>query len=247
MSKVEEHKKHLLSNSDQELYLRENSCLPGPRSNLELLYAFIEVSEIAFTKHLLQKPFSILPENNPEEFVQCCAVASLGKHILNGNDEFIFRLKEFACDSRWRIRESAAMALQHIGKYNTENLIAVTAGWEKGSHYLQRALAAGLCEPQILKSTELKEYALNSLETITKALPVNNNPSSVEYKALIKGLSYCWSVAIVAYPEKGKPLFEELTNLNNKDVKKIIKENLKKNRLIKSHPMWVEQMLAHIA
>lgn len=247
MSKREDYKKQLTTHPDQELFLKENSCLPGPRANLELLYAFMDVSEIAFTQYLINKEYSPVPENDPDEFVQCCAVASLGKHILKGNDDFILLLKDYACDSRWRIRESVAMALQHIGKYNFARLKKVTEGWEHGSCYLQRALAAGLCEPAILKSKDIKEYTLNALETITKDLPANKNQPSSEYKALVKGLCYCWSVAIVACPEKGKPLFEELTTANNKDVKKIIKENLKKNRLIKSDSLWVERMLALLA
>lgn len=57
--------------------------------------------------------------------------------------------------------------------------------------------------------------------------------------ALRKAFGYCWSVAIVAFPEEGKKSFEKLLPAKNKHVLWIVKENLKKHRLMKMDGEWV--------
>ncbi len=242
MQKITEYQKALSKEANQEQYLLANSCLPGPRSNLELLYAFIEVSEYDTVAKLLHKKYEELPVNVPEEFVQCCAVSALGKFILEGNDSLMAKLREYASDSRWRIRESVAMALQHIGKSDISKLIQTINGWDKGTNYEQRAVAAGLCEPANLKSEEIKDFTLKSLKTITDRLTSNPEPGSESFKTLVQALCYCWSVAIVASPEKGKLLFEKIAASENKVLRKIVRENLKKNRLIKMDKAWADKI-----
>ena len=55
-----------------------------------------------------------------------------------------------------------------------------------------------------------------------------------------KTLAYGWSVAIVHAPTNGKKAFEKLLETESKHIKWIIKENLKKNRLIKMDTAWVK-------
>ena len=59
---------------------------------------------------------------------------------------------------------------------------------------------------------------------------------------LRKGLAYGWSVAIVAHPALGKALFEQWLASPDKDILFIIKENLKKNRLLKMDPTWTKEL-----
>jgi hypothetical protein len=54
-------------------------------------------------------------------------------------------------------------------------------------------------------------------------------------------LGYCWSVAVAALPETGKPLMEKWLVSTNKDIQWIMQENLKKNRLSKVDPEWVRK------
>jgi hypothetical protein len=243
MAKLDDYKKALLNHPDQEQYLKENSCLPGPRSNLELLYAFIEISDFAFVDAILKRKQEVLPVNNPEEFVSCCAVAACGKHILEGKNGLIAVLRVFASDERWRIRESVAMALQHIGKTSFERMKTVSLGWERGNYYEQRAIAAGFCEPVLLKSSEIIDHTLYVLQIITLNISKNPDTTSSSYKTLVQALCYCWSVAIISDWSKGRPAFEKLYEfITNPDIKKIIRENLKKNRLIKLDKEWVNSM-----
>lgn len=242
MKKTTEYQKALSQQPDQEQYLLANSCLPGPRSNLELLYAFIEVSDINTVLKFLKKHYPNPPVNIPEEFVQCCAVSALGKFIQAGDDSLIEKLRGYASDNRWRIRESVAMALQHIGKYNLPKLMQIIEEWYLGNNYEQRAVAAGLCEPVILKTDEINNFTLRILKSITTGLETRSEPSNESFKTLVQSLCYCWSVAIAASPDKGKQFFEEMAASENKNIRKIVKENLKKNRLIKMDKAWVEEI-----
>jgi hypothetical protein len=58
---------------------------------------------------------------------------------------------------------------------------------------------------------------------------------------LRKALGYCWSVAVVAHPDKGKPRFEFWLGDMDKDVRWIFRENLKKKRLIRFDDVWVSR------
>ena len=60
-----------------------------------------------------------------------------------------------------------------------------------------------------------------------------------EFQALKKGLGYCWSVAVAALPEEGKPRMENWLSSPDPDVAWIMSENLKKKRLEKMDPAWV--------
>ncbi len=56
-------------------------------------------------------------------------------------------------------------------------------------------------------------------------------------------MGYCWSVAVAALPDVGKPLLEKWLNIDNKDIIWMMKENLKKNRLIKMDADWVKEFV----
>ncbi len=109
----------------------------------------------------------------------------------------------------------------------------------RGNFLEQRALAAGICEPDLLLDPRHAELALQLLDQITQLLSGVENRKFDDFRTLRKGLGYCWSVAVAANPEFGKPAFEKLIELNDKDVHWILRENLKKNRLIKLDAEWV--------
>jgi hypothetical protein len=62
-----------------------------------------------------------------------------------------------------------------------------------------------------------------------------------DFIALRKGLGYCWSVAVAALPVEGKALMEKWLVKQDKDVQWIMRENLKKNRLIRMDAEWVQR------
>ncbi len=58
---------------------------------------------------------------------------------------------------------------------------------------------------------------------------------------LLRALAYCWSVAVAALPDAGKPLMEVWLASDDPDIRWIMRENLKKNRLVKMDAAWVAE------
>lgn len=246
MSKSDYYKSVLIALPQWEEYLMANSCLPGPRSNLELLYAFMDLAEWEQIYALLQYDrLYKLPQNNPQGFLVICAVAALGKICVNGDAEALRLLRSYTSDFRWRIREAVAMAIQHVVKMDIVLAETIANDWVDGNLLECRAIAAGLCEPPNLKTEKMQVLTLNALSRITHRLK-NVNNKEAGFKELRQALAYCWSVAVVANPGIGRPLFEALMEVDNKDIRWIVRENLKKNRIIKMDSAWVQQLKGRV-
>jgi hypothetical protein len=112
--------------------------------------------------------------------------------------------------------------------------------WSKGNWYEKRAAAAALAEPRLLKDAEQVTQVLQILEQITASMQKADVPNDDAFKVLRQGMSYCWSVVVAALPEAGKPMMEKWLDSPSKDVRWMMKENLKKNRLIKMDADWVK-------
>jgi hypothetical protein len=69
---------------------------------------------------------------------------------------------------------------------------------------------------------------------------------SDEFQALKKGMGYCWSVAVAALPGIGKPMMERWLGCDDKDIHWVMKENLKKNRLVKMDADWVKKCMTQV-
>lgn len=247
MGKKEEYIATLQTTRDWIPYLKANSNLPGPRGNLELAYAAAEAASIGQMEEMLAADGPDVPENSPEVFVVFCGIVAMGTLCILDDPEQFDRLKRYANDSRWRIREAVAMALQGIGKRNMRLLLNETHAWLDGSYCVLRAVAAGLCEPVLLKDEHVAAEVLDILDQIT--IHYQEGPASDRegYEVLKKGLSYCWSVAAAANLPYGKRLMEKWISSGHTGVRKIIQENLKKNRLIRLEKDWVDECLIILA
>jgi hypothetical protein len=144
-----------------------------------------------------------------------------------------------ASDPRWRIREGVAMALQRLGEVDVDSLLQEMEKWSKGNLLEKRAAAAALCEPKLLREEKHTERVLRILDEITASIQGIEDRKSDEFKALRKGLGYCWSVALVAFPEEGRKMMERWFSSDDKDVLWIMKENLRKKRLTRMDAEWV--------
>jgi hypothetical protein len=242
MSRIEFYIEELSKVKDWKTYLLINSNLPGPRGNLELMQAFMETGSEEDFIPLLDYTPDKAPVNSPEEFLAFCGTVGLGKLISQGQYKYFDKLREQASDPRWRTREAVAWALQLIGKKDFGLLLENIDPWITGNDLEKRAVAAGLCEPVLLKNSQDSATVIEIIDRITRLSIINKNTRSEEFQVLRKGLGYCWSVAMAANPAKGKPAFEKLLNINDPDIRWIIKENLKKNRLLKMDPEWVADM-----
>ncbi|MFZ5643802.1 MAG: hypothetical protein ACOY46_09460 [Bacillota bacterium] len=242
MTKAEFYTKELKNLSEWDLYLKQNSGLPGPRANLELLQAVCDLGTEELFNRYIKYDESAAPVSSPEEFLSVCGVAGLGKLAAEGKERYYAVLGRYAADSRWRIREAVAIALQYAGDRDWDSLFKNVESWKQGNLLEQRALIAALCEPRLLKIRERAARVLEILDHVTKGVESITDRKRDSFAVLKKGLAYCWSVAAVEYPEKGKELIEKWAESSDKDIRWIIRENLKKNRLIKMDRQWVDEV-----
>ncbi len=242
MSKKEYYKQELKKLDHWDEYLLANSNLPGPRANLELMQAFIEAGdEATFLRYIEITPVQA-PVDSPGEFLAFCGTAGLGKLIVSGQAQYYETLRELAGDPRWRIREAVAWALQICSEHNLDLVIDNIIDWAKGSFLEQRAIVAGLSHPGCLEPVMNSIKVLAIVDYITRSIIEVENRQEEDFRILRKGLAYCWSVVISIHPEAGKPVFGDLLHLNDPDILWIMKENLKKNRLVKMDKEWVTRM-----
>ncbi len=110
----------------------------------------------------------------------------------------------------------------------------------------RRAAVAGPCEPELLGEPVHAERVLALLDRVTASLPEEDDRSSDAFKALRKGLGYCWSVAVAAHPEAGRPAMERWLDSGDPDVRWVMKENLKKKRLERADAAWVAEAMARV-
>jgi len=246
MGKRDEYRATLKTVAEWDAYLRRESGLPGPRGNLELAQAVADEGERSlFERYLLYGP-EAAPVNDPGEFLAFCGVVGMGRLAAEGDGDALARIRAMASDPRWRMREGVAMALQRVGDADMDLLIREMRGWAKGSLLERRAAAAALCEPRLLRRPEQARAALAIVDAITRTLRREKDRGAEEFLVLRKGLGYCWSVAVAAEPDEGKRLMEAWLDDPDKDIRWIMRENLKKNRLERIDARWVEKAMARL-
>ncbi len=244
MSKTEEYRRQLKDLTNWDAFLLEESGLPGPRGNLELAQVAADLGTREMFDHWRSFDAQVAPTNSPYEFLAVCGVIGLGRLVAEGQVEHLMALRASAADSRWRIREAVAMALQRVGDKNMGLLLREMRKWSRGNLLEKRAAAAALCEPRLLKNPRHVEQVLQILDEITSSVEKVANRSDPGFEALKKGLGYCWSVAVVADPSKGRELMQKWFSARDKDIRWIMKENLGKNRLLRFDPDWVKKSRA---
>ena len=220
-------------------YLTTNSGLPGPRANLELIQVAADLGTPAQFKRWITLPDDYLP---------VCGAVGLGRLLAEGDRTVLPTLRTLANDGRWRLREGVAMALQRWGDADMESLVVVMTTWTAGTWLEQRAAAAALCEPRLLKdNTFAARRTLQLLDQMTRQL--SQAPAAARkdeaFKTLRQGLAYCWSVAAAALPAEGLPALEAWLAQPqlDPDVSWLLQQNLQKHRLARLDPAWVQRWL----
>jgi hypothetical protein len=230
MGRAEQYRAALRRLPEWEAYLKKNSGLPGARANLELVEA---VGEEADAERLWRLSAS------SDEFLALCGTAGLGHLAVSDPVNVMPWLRELAADRRWRVREGVAIALQHMGRHSMPRLLAEMEKWSTDGPFVQRAAAAGLCEPSLLKEPEHIERVLRILDRLTKSLASTSARKGEDFRVLRQALGYCWAVAAAALPEAGRPLMEKWLRSPDKDVAWVMKSNLSKARIVALGPSWV--------
>ncbi len=246
-SAVETYRTHLRILDNWDDYLRQESRLPGPRANLELLAAVIEEGDRHRFKHLLALDAAFphrAPPNTPDEFLTVCAVAGLGKLVTQGESEWLPELRRNAADGRWRVREAAAIALQRWGDGDMDALVAEMAAWSRDGWLVQRAVVAALAEPRLLRDASHAPAVIAIFDAVTQstidaASSTRRNP---DYGVLRQALGYGWSVLVACRPDDARQPFERwlaaAERTRDKDLLWMARQNLKKNRLLVLDRVW---------
>jgi hypothetical protein len=239
----------------REAYLRAGSRLPGPRANLELLDAAVEVGDAA--EFAAWRAAGATGDgNDPATFVLVCGLVGLGRVAGAGvradRVAALDELREAARDPRWRVREGVAMALQRLGRADPDGLLAVALAWAtEDDPLLKRAAIAAMAEPALLDRPAMTAGLLEILDLATAAFagttPAGRRvPGAV---ALDKTLGYAWSVAVAADPSAGWPAFEQVVAAARTDpgLRRIVRENLAKKRLARLDPARVASLAAVVS
>jgi len=227
---------------DWDDFLLENSGLPGPRGNLELMMAVVQEGDKELFDRYLAYSEPLAPRNSPGEFLAMCGTVGYGRLIAEGHHQFLPILRISASDGRWRVREAAAIAYQIIGEHDFKMLLNEAIILKEGNPMEKRAAAAAICEPKLLKNANDADRVLKIMDDLTEWLADNVHLRKTdEYQVLRKGLAYGWSVVVAAFPREGKPSLEKWLENSSPDIRWVMKENLKKKRLLKIDPLWVEK------
>lgn len=203
-------------------YLGEHSGLPGPRANLPLATAAATAASEQVIDELLR---------DGGEYQTMCAAAALGRRAAEPQSEA--RARTLASDERWRVREGVAIGLQLLGDINPEAVPPIVLRWaDDPDPLVQRAAAAAICEPRLLRSPEAAAVAIEVCRRATRHLVAmaSQRRKQPDARTLRQALGYCWSVAIAADPAPGLIAFNSL-DTSDPDVAWIVNQNRRKKRL----------------
>jgi hypothetical protein len=243
MGRIDDYKRELTGATDRAAFLRLGSNLPGPRGNLELMYAAAATGSEAELREWIRLGFPDPEGEQPtDEFLAMCGIVGLGHLVAAGRDELVGELRGYAADRRWRVREAVAMALQAVGDVDVSRVLAIAADWLTDRPYVQRGAVAAVAEPRLLGEPSQACEAVDIIERATANLAALDDRRSDEVRTLRQALAYCWSVVVASTPEYGRKRVEFWSATTDKDVRWLLCENLKKNRLARLDPAWTAAM-----
>lgn len=215
-------------------FLSKHSNLPGARTNLGLLFEFIEGANEDEVEQCLAYADAFQP-NTPSEFILMCGVAAWIKNGAIKKELSNFDISIYSNHESWRVRESICIGFQRSKAFlSPEDMMQYLSALKKGTDLDKRTYIATLCEPILLVNYISPSIVLDDLFEITVECFNHNEKLSDDKKVLRKALGYCWSVAICADEANGQRIFEKLIPLSeSKHITWIVKENLSKNRMKK--------------
>lgn len=211
---------------------------------MELAQAAADLGDEArFTRWLAFGPAQA-PVNAPAMFLAVCGAVGLGRLVAEGKRKHLKTLRRLASDPRWRMREAVAMACQRFGEKDMDALLVELEKWSDGNPLEQRAVVAALCEPKLLRDAPVVKRVLQLLDRITRTYARDPDRKSEGHIALGKALGYGWSVAVAASPQAGKRAMEKWLKSDSPEVRRVMRENLSKDRLRRMDGEWTQRMKA---
>src|SRR5699024_12688328 len=128
---------------------------------------------------------------------------------------------------------SALVGRQPLAADAPAALAPIVLAWaDDPGPLVQRAAAAAVCEPRLLRTAEAAALAVEVCRCCTAGLlrvPALERRDR-DVHTLRQALGYCWSVAVAADPDPGLLAFRAL-DATDPDVAWILAQNLRKKRL----------------
>jgi hypothetical protein len=135
------------------------------------------------------------------------------------------------------MREAVPMSLTRLIFNRSRDTLQALETWTIDGSLLElRSVAAGVADPALLKDREIVTIALDLHKNIFKRVLETEVRKTENFRVLKKALGYTLSVVVKANPQPGFAYMVYLVNTQDRDVQWILKENLKKNRLVKNFP-----------
>lgn len=234
--------------------LVSSSGLPGPRLNLRLVEAFGAAVGVILDRRdtdvgrleTLLDGWAALPEpgDQPTIVLVCAAVAGYGWAAVSRPQwwpDEMTKLARAAADSRWRVREVVATAVQRILADDWDRTAAELTQWAADPNPLiVRAAAAAVAEPALLNgparhriATTIQRIAVGTLT----AVPGSSRRAD-PVRTLRQALGFTISVTTAASGDF--TLLKDLACSDDPDVLWIVRQNLRKARLRR----WPDQLAA---
>jgi hypothetical protein len=234
-------------------FLHDNSNLPGPRANLTLGFKLaLLVSNSWEKKRGYLKKCLERWKNSNDEYLLFCFYTSLGYILAEYPQEdkwALTLLHEGNYSKYWRARESVTFGLSKMLEKRPEFTIGLLKAWniKKETIILRNTLMA-LASPKLLALSkdirnELRDYIRLAMNQIKEAS--QQDKKKEDYKLLKKSLGFIISVAAV----EDQRLLDDMDSWIESGFKvwrTIIKQNLKKKRLMKKHPSESKKLITKL-
>lgn len=244
-------------------YLAAESSLAGPRTNQDLTEAFARaIREFAVADRedrrilwdLCVELACISPEDaptdDPHEFLSVCGVrgiAAMGPVSPGCVKAALRKLAESAEDPRWRVRDAVAIGLRDLLARHRDVTVSELNGWvEGGSWSAMQTVAAGVADADLLREPDLAEAALLLHRKIMIRVYTAGERESEDFQALRKTLGCTLSRVVAALPSSGFEYLQQVSTLDDQEIRWIVRENLKDNHLAGDYPETVRHIQAQI-
>lgn len=244
-------------------YLAAESSLAGPRTNQDLTEAFARaIREFAVADRedrrilwdLCVELACISPEDaptsEPHESLSVCGVrgiAAMGTISPGCVKAALRKLAESAEDPRWRIRGAVAIGLRDLLARHRDVTVSELNGWvEGGSWSAMQTVAAGIADADVLREPDLAEAALLLHRKIMIRVYTAGERESEDFQALRKTLGCTLSRVVAALPSSGFEYLQQVSTLDDQEIRWIVRENLKDNQLAGDYPETVRHIQAQI-
>ena len=252
MSRRADYRARLLAGETAEAIAATDSGLPGPRGNLELIAGIADVADAdALLTWAALGPDQV-GGDEPATVLVVSGVVGIGRLLADcwrgaqWKPELVGRLHAIASDSRWRVREGVAMAVQRWAESDPDGAFGTAETWAHDVPFVQRAAVAAVCEPVLITEAAFARRAIGVVDAVTADAAARPGRRGPDIDALRKALGYGWSVVIVAAPSIGRPRFERWLDSRDPTIRWIVRENLRKARLSRLDGAWVEASLARV-